>query len=677
MTDLPPILFDVESTSEAPLGGSKGIGGRRYWEHPSTRIICVVMHDMHTGERSTWLPGEPTPDNVYTGRSWGAHNMRGFDRFALAKEWDWPLDAHDREVDTAELARRAGLPGALDALGTKWLGMPKDQAGHRVIMALSGSPVTGDKLDKITGEVTSKGVPERLQKELREYNRARKLAIKHDTQRPDVPTASLKFVIEYCHNDVDILEHGWLLLEPWLEYEPEVSAADRRVNERGIPIDLPLVRRLLEEDARISGTEIRKCARKLGWDFAETKAAASSPAQFTEYTGAPNAQKDTVEKLRQTSDDADVVALCQARQAVASIARGKLEACLRFIGEDSRIRDAQKYCGAHTWRWSGQGVQFQNMPRPDGIFENWTPQDIDDLATEVLGGAHCNKKELYLLLRAVVCAGPGMMLVVSDLSGIEARALAWLAGDTVALDTIAQGLGAYEVAASGIFAVAYDDVTKIQRAVGKVAELACGYQGGHRALESMAAQYGVDLSKATSTPKQIVAAWREQHPAIVQFWHDVEAAWARAARGEASTVSVFDFVPGTEEGEGIAVFLPSGRPLVYQGARIERREKFGKLRDVLVYNGGKTGTEETYGGKIAENLTQALARELMAGPLAVVEDAGLDPIMHVHDEIVCEVEEQAAPMALEILSEALLDLPDWADGFPIGCDGYVSKRYKK
>jgi len=673
---LPPILFDLESTSEAKLSGPSGVGGRRYWDHPSTRLVCAVMHDAHTGERSTWVPGNNPPSGVHD-RVWAAHNMMGFDRFGAAKEWGMRVDAHDRMIDTAELARRAGLPGSLDALGTQWLGMPKDQAGHRVIMALSGSPVTGDKIDKITSEVLSKGVPEHLQGMLRRYNRERKKAIDDDTTRPEVPPEVLDFVVQYCHNDVDILEHGWPLLAPWLEYEPEVSAADRAVNERGIPVDLPLVRRLLEEDVRIGKAEVRRCARKLGWTEDETRETANSPAQFKECTGAPDAQKDTVQKLKESSGDPCIVALCEARQALASIASGKLKACLRYVSNDGRIRDAQKYCGAHTWRWSGQGVQFQNMPRPDGMYEEWEPQQIDDLAKEVLNGKRCNKKELYLLLRAVVCAGPGNMLVVSDLSGIEARVLAWCADDKVALRTLEQGLDSYKVAASGIYAVPYDEVDKVQRATGKVAELACGYQGGHRALESMAKTLGVDLSNATSTPRQIVAAWREQHKAIVKFWADVDQAWASAARGTASTVGVFEFVPGEEEGDGVAVFLPSGRPVVYTGARIERREKFNKLRDVLVFNGGKTGTEETYGGKIAENLIQALAREFIARALVAAENAGLDPIMHVHDEIVGEVPSNAAPLALEMLDAALLDLPDWAEGFPIGCDGYISSRYKK
>lgn len=672
------ILLDIESRSRADL---KALGGRRYWEHLSTETVCVVWHDTDAGDGGVWLPGDPIPAFVAPGAPLAAHNMMGFDRFGLHAAWGHAID-DEALIDTAQLARRAGMPGALDELAKRWLGTRKDHSGNRVTMALSGSPVTGDKVCKETGEVLKRGVPEGLKAPLREYKRACKRVIADGAGHwAPIPDDVLDAVVEYCISDVQILIDTWDELEPWQDYEPDVQRAERAINERGVYLDVPLAKRLLEEDARISQEVIDASAEVLGMHPDDVRALAGSPKMICEALDIDDATKPTVQAL--LDDEAsgpEVHALCRARQAIASIARGKLLAGLRRVCPDGRLRDAQAYMAAHTWRWGGRGMQLQNLPRPAGKYEEWTGEQIDKLAIDVTRGRQASAEEINLLLRACLCAAPGNGLAVSDFKGVEARALAWFVGDEGELETIRTGRDAYSQAATHIFAKPYDEIDKIERAAGKVSVLACGYQGGHRALSSMALTLGVDLSQAAASPKQIVQAWRDSHPKIVQLWHDVERAFGAACHGQASWVSCFEFTPA-KDGGSVAIWMPSGRPLVYQEARVKRVEKFGRMMPGLVHLGeikpGLWGEVHTYGGKLTENITQSFCRDLMAAALVRAEDAGLCPSMHVHDEQVCDIHLPNLAEGAELLDATMLDLPRWAEGFPIGCDGFTGKRFRK
>jgi DNA polymerase len=264
-------------------------------------------------------------------------------------------------------------------------------------------------------------------------------------------------------------------------------------------------------------------------------------------------------------------------------------------------------------------------------------------------------------------------LATVDFSGVEARGLAWVAQDAGALDVLASGQDAYKIAACSIFGVAYDDVTKVQRQAGKVAELACGYGGGVGALTKMARQQGFSFEAAGVDPQEIVDAWRDLHAPVVRFWRELEDAFASAVRGTEAEASCFTCTPA-DDGSAVAVWLPSGRPIIYNDARIVAG-KYG--RPALAFHGTKSGVEHTYGGKLCENVIQGLCRDLMAEALVKAEDAGLCPVLHVHDEIVAEVPASAAEAGLELLTAIMLDLPAWADGFPIGAAGHLGKRYRK
>jgi DNA polymerase len=236
---------------------------------------------------------------------------------------------------------------------------------------------------------------------------------------------------------------------------------------------------------------------------------------------------------------------------------------------------------------------------------------------------------------------------------------------------LAEGkLDAYKVAATQIFGCRYEDVSKDQRQAGKVSVLACGYGGGAGAIERFAEALGVNLSAAGVDAQDIVDAWRAAHKPIVSFWYDCERALAKAIEGKRGRVSCFEFVPA---GGDVAVLMPNGRPLVYNEIRASRGERGWPE---LSYQGHHS-REKLYGGKIVENLIQSLTREFLAEAMVQADDAGLAPVLHVHDELVCEVPASDEADAREALHAIMTTVPEWAEGFPLGAAGHVGKRYRK
>jgi DNA polymerase len=664
-----PILADTEARSRVDL---KKVGGRLYWQHPSTECLCAVFYDTDSGEIEVWERGDPRPRMTQGDQPFGAHNMMGFDRFGFHR-MGWSTPERDERVplvDTSELARAAGLPGALDALAHRWLGLAKDKDASRFTVGLSSVR----RPSKGAGAITPAEWRTLTATEKRELG-----------VLPACGPAEMARVAPYCLSDVEVLAHGWPILETWQGIEPDVQRVERAINDRGVCFDVQLAKRLLEEDARNGEIALETAARELGagWTAERVRQVASSPAQFCAETGADDATKTTIDQIIAANRDvllvdasvAKALTLCRARQSLASIARGKLEAGLARVSPDGRLRDSHRYIGGHTWRWSGRGMQLQNMPRPAKRFEDWEDHEKDAkicaLAEAVLRGEHCDADEIDLLLRATIHAKPGHVLLTEDFSGVEARALAWAAGDHDELAMLAEGkLDAYMVAASQIFGIPYDKVTKAQRQAGKVAVLACGYGGGAGAIERFAEALGIDLAGAGADPERIVDAWRTAHKPTVRFWYDCERALAAAINGKRGRVSCFEFVPGDG---AVAVLMPNGRPLVYNEARASRGERG---RAELSYQGHHS-REKLYGGKIVENLIQSLCRELLAEALVQAEDCGLAPVLHVHDEAVCEVPASDADDGAEALHAIMTNVPDWAEGFPLGAAGHVGKRYRK
>lgn len=669
-----PVLLDVESVSRADL---KRVGGRRYWEHPSSRMLCATLYDTDSGELELWLPGDAAPE-LAKRPELAAHNGRNFDRFATLREW-----GTDIEIDTSELARKSGMRGALDALSGA-----KDKVASRYTKSLSKCDDIADACPpfEVPAELDAADAAYYAKRFERDWQRdkhgANWYSAKHRRNWKRLPRSERhaqvqSVVAAYNCSDVEIMAHAWSTLEPWLDVDAETSRVERIINDRGIRFDSQLAQRLLACDARLTEQALAAIARSLGITAERTREIAGSPAQFCDFTGLCDATKATVAQTIATASTAGAleqraVLMCRARQARASIVRGKLQAGLARVQSDGIMRDLHRYYAAHTGRWGGVGMQWQNFPRPAKQFEDWGDEQVCALADAALAGRHLDAAEIVLCLRACAIPRPGNVFAVCDFSGVEARGTAWCADDWGALDVFASGRDPYRVAAAAIFGVSYDAVSKEQRQAGKVSELACGYGGGAGALEGMAAGMGIDLAASGVDAQAIVDAWRELHAPIVRFWYAVERAFAAACRGDAATVDCFSFVPASD-GSAVAAILPSGRPIVYPAAQAGRDHK-GRLQ--LSYQ-GPLFREHTYGGALTENLIQALCRDLLADAMVRCERDGLPIVLHVHDEIVAEVPASAEREGYEYLHEVMTTLPEWAAGFPIAASGHTGKRYRK
>lgn len=285
-------------------------------------------------------------------------------------------------------------------------------------------------------------------------------------------------------------------------------------------------------------------------------------------------------------------------------------------------------------------------------------------------------------LRGFLISKPGHDLIAADFSAVESRVLNWLAGQNDILD-IYRGHGKiYEYNAAGIYHVPLSQVTKDQRQIGKVAELALGFGGGKRAFQAMAKNYGVKVS--SDEAEAIKLGWRAAHPFVVKYWYSVEEAALRAVANPGTRA---DVIAGNTDivfrvsGSWLWCRLPSGRVLCYPYPKIEQVETpWGALKDAVTYMGVNSLTkkwerQKTYGGSLVENITQAVARDLLAPALAAMELKGYPVVFHSHDEIICEVPEKFG--SVKEMEETMCVLPRWASTLPIAASGWRGKRYRK
>jgi DNA polymerase len=448
---------------------------------------------------------------------------------------------------------------------------------------------------------------------------------------------------------------------------------DRIVNDRGVAFDSDLARRLLAVDARNGEIAIDRAARAWGESFEATRDLVFSPVELASVLGTADATAETIEAVAKEGGERGLLA--EARIAIATITAGKLRAGLAGVSPDGRLRDMLRYYGAHTGRWSGKRLQPHNFTRPPRHLEDWKAAEIEAAIRDVQRGQIVDNDVLAILMRACITVAPGNTLVTEDFSGVEARALAWCAGDQRALDVFKSGRDPYKVEASELYRVPYDQINKVQRGIGKVMVLALGYGMGYAKFY---ANNAAALDAAGLNAKAVVKAWRTLHAPIVQYWKRLNDAFVAAVDGRATRVAPFDFIP-SNDGNDVAVFLPSGRPIIYNAVGVSRDGRWpdGRPKTSPYYIGTKGNREHLYGGKLAENMVQALCRDLLAEALIKAEEAGLCPVLHVHDEIVCEVPEQVAEEAADELHRIMTTVPEWAEGFPAAGAGHTGKRYRK
>lgn len=503
----------------------------------------------------------------------------------------------------------------------------------------------------------------------------------HDGQPPLFCGEDWETFKEYCAQDVVVeREVRRALGGPIPGVEQEAYAADQAVNDRGAGIDLVLAANASRMSEAASAGTVAFLKEATG--LANPNSAVQLKAWLNDHgVSVGSVGREVLEDALAAGVPPEAEAVIQARLDSAKSSVKKFDAAVAATCPDGRIHGCFQFYGAQTGRWAGRIMQLQNLPRGD-----LHGADLDLCRSLVRAGDMGAVEMLYgnvpgalkSLIRTVVTpTDPSLSLVVCDYSAIEARVIAWLAGEEEVLEVFRTTGKIYEATAARMFHVPVEQVDKGLRQRGKVATLALGYGGGTAALERMGA---LRMGMTPDELPGIVKAWRAANRGITALWHGVEAAATSCATGERRAVAVAGgrVTVRVEPGcNGVAVALPSGRALHYRRMRVEPGERGGQLVYSASGKGAGQVTVKTYGGRLVENIVQAVARDLLAASLVRLEREGARTVAHIHDEVVVEAPRDRLDEAYGEIRRLMCELPPWAEGLPLDADGYTCESYRK
>ena len=485
---------------------------------------------------------------------------------------------------------------------------------------------------------------------------------------------------DYCMQDVrterDIRKR--LEVFPLMEHEWDYYHMDQRINDRGVLIDKKLVEQAIACDLMLSDAMTKKAYELTGLENP------NSVSQLKTWLQERGIEIDSLGKkevaamitdLDKHSCDQEALDMLKLRLQMAKSSVKKYQAADRCTCADGRARGLFQFSGANrTQRWSGRNIQLQNLPQNHISTLDEARELVKMGCFDMVESIYGNTPDiLSQLIRTMLIAKPGHKFIVADFSAIEARVLAWLAGEEWRMEAFKNGEDIYCASASQMFGVPVvkHGINGELRQKGKVAELACGYGGAAGALISMGA---LDMGLSEEELPDLIDDWRNSNPKIVQFWWDIEKAAIETIKDhkdrQVGRIGV-SFSNNT-----LWLQLPSGRRLAYVKPKLQPN-RFGRLS--ITYEGlgqnNKWSRIETYSGKLVENITQATARDLLAEAMWRIEKAGLDIVGHVHDEVILEVAEDG--VTVEDVCQIMNQNPKWADGIVLNSAGYQGFYYFK
>lgn len=738
---LAPVPIDLETRSACDL---KVAGGWTYATHPTTKLLTVswspekdlyylwlptvdefdrdYLHppsdqllQTHLADvRVIYGPDVPEELRALASRPWAAHNAMTFDK----PVWD-ELGQGVKPVswvDTYPLALACGLPGGLNAIGKVMWGEGKYEEGNT-----------------IAKEATRVRDPELADPR-------------------NVPIGALVQVGRYNVQDVRLL--SWLLEEiertgKFPEVEKEVLSVHHTINSRGARVDTKLLASLarLSTDCRThaiteittltngrlsSQKDLNSRKKVFEWlDFIGVDVGKSLRKEIIKTYIEKNTKEDAVRFPEEvpTEDDGEdaegtpvstsnlplAIKVLELRMSAMKITDGKLAAASQSVNADGRVRGLFAYWAAHTGRWAGRRIQVHNLPKPKEGVDVWS---LLNLFEETGGLDYLSVRGLLplndpmyrfltpddaasALIRSLFTASS---LAAADLSNIEARVLAWLAGEDWLMQSFWSGDDPYMTMAERVFGrketwAQYPDPKNPGqflplkkhpfRQAGKELELASGFQVGEVRLAVYFGQKGIDINALGTSPRECTHAYRDSHSKIAGtvageykgrkyyrggFWEQLNNAAIAAC--ETPGPQIVGRITFEHIGGHLMVLLPSGRRLVYRSARVANvvpsyARGTGKTVRSVQYLSPRFGWNTLYGGKIAENVTQAVARDFLAWGLVQCERHGIPVVLHVHDEIVGETDD------LPLFMSCVTSLPPWAPEFPLDAEGNLAPRYAK
>ena len=607
------------------------------WDDEPVRVLDLTDED-DLAELPDILAGLNDPDTIKV-----AHNSafernayrRQFGQYQPAEEW----------IDTMILCAMNGLPMSLDAAGAA-LQLPEQKIKEgKALITYFCKPCK----PTIANGGRTRNRPEHA------------------------PDKWARFK-EYAGRDVEVMRTIYKRLRryPVTDFERAVWVIDNLINERGVLIDRELAEAAVAVDEAFTAEHAEELRRLTGLDNP------NSVAQLKEWLAAVGLDCDSLSKgavadLKKQATDRTTKRVLELRQLLGKTSTTKYKAMLNVACADDRARGITQYYGAgRTGRWAGRLIQLQNLPQ----------NHLDNIGTvrELVRQRDLETLELCFdsvpdtlsqLIRTALIAKPGHTFLVADYSAIEARVIAYLAGEQWRMDVFAKGGDIYCSSASQMFKVPVvkHGVNGHLRQKGKIAELACGYGGGIGALKA----FGADKMGLTEEEMQdIVTNWRLASPTIPRFWRDAERAAKNALANPGRVFTIPCGVGYRRDADGLRCKLPSGRLLTYWGARLDND-------GTICFMGQNQTTRkwektDTWGGKLVENIVQAYARDCLAAAILRLDAAGYNIVFHVHDEIIAEAPEGAR---WEDMAAIMGESIDWAPGLLLKAEGYDTKFYMK
>lgn len=656
--------IDLETYSSVDI---KKAGAWKYIDSPDFEILLFSYSlDGATPVNVDFAQGEVLPPQIAElitspdciKRAWNA----AFEWGCLSKYIGKPLPPEQWRC-TMVHSLYAGYPASLDAAG-RALGLPEDKRKLNTGKALIRYFCVPCKPTKANGGRT------------RNYPH-------HDPDR-------WKLFREY--NDGDVITEseigkrlGNIVVPDFVQKEWET---DLMINYRGVAVDLDMVHGALEIGAAVKQRLTHEAINISGLANPNSIKQLSSWLEAETETEIASLNKETVSMMLAREDNSqEVQRMLEIRQELGKTSTKKYDAIDTAICSDGRVRGLLQFYGANrTGRWAGRLVQVQNLPR--------TYTEPLELAREIVKG----RKEdalrfiygsvpdtLSQLIRTAFVAAPGHCFIDADFSAIEARVISWLAGEEWRLEVFRTHGKIYEASASQMFGVPLELIKKgnpeyALRQRGKVAELALGYQGGVPAMRQMDTGHQLD-DLTDDEVKDIVTRWRATNKRIKDLWYKVDGAAVQVVQNGGS-VGVngliisreFDYAQNRDY---MTILLPSGRKLFYIDPQIGSNKWDSPS---LSYMGMDQTTKrwkriETYGGKLVENIVQAIARDCLALSIERLKAAGYNVVFHIHDEVVIECEKDKASLddVVRIMSEPI----PWALDLPLGADGWIGEFFKK
>lgn len=654
------LSIDIETYSDLDI---KKVGGYKYAENCEVLLFAyawddapVQIVDLTTGET---LPDDvlaALTDNTITKCAYNAQFERTVLSYFLHRmDPTAPFEflAPEGWSCTMVHALTLGLPGSLDMV-SKALRLADDKAKMSVGKQLITYFCKPCKPTKVNG------------------GRERNL--------PEHAPEKWALFKEYCVRDVVAereirrrLSNFPVRVEEQLLWE-----LDQRINDRGVGIDAQLVSEAIDFDADFKGRVIAHAKALTGLPNPASGEQLKRWIEQEEGFFPASITKDNLPELMTQVQKPEVKEMLRLKQLMSKTSVKKYEAMQRARCGDGHVHGLLQFYGANrTGRWAGRLVQVQNLPRN-------SMTELDD-ARELLRSGNTYAIEMIYahpldvlsqLIRTAFIPRHGYRFMVADFSAIEARVIAWLAKEKWRMDVFADGGDIYCASASKMFGVPVEKhgINGHLRQKGKIAELALGYQGSIGALKAMGAD---KLGLSDEELQEIVNSWRKASPHIKQLWYDVDAAALEAVRERRAVTLHHDIALSRRKGI-LFIQLPSGRKLAYARPKIEIEPEFD--REGLTYEGseqtsGKWTRLRTYGGKLVENIVQAIARDCLAVAMTRLEAAGYQIVMHIHDEVVieCPADECDLTDVCRIMGQPI----DWAPGLILTADGYITDYYKK